>query len=79
MPHARRPRAPVRAQGMFLITLSAELANEEKPPEGRRLAGIIVKNCLDSKVHPRVLCLLPSRETHAPRRRVRAFRWSNDA
>lgn len=35
---------------MFMITLSAELANDEKPPEGRRLAGIIVKNCLDSKV-----------------------------
>ncbi|KAG8465477.1 hypothetical protein KFE25_002784 [Diacronema lutheri] len=36
--------------GGCLVTLSAELANEEKPPEGRRLAGIIVKNCLDSKV-----------------------------
>ncbi|KAJ1639173.1 armadillo-type protein [Pavlovales sp. CCMP2436] len=34
---------------MFLITLSAELANEEKPPEARRLAGIIVKNSLDGK------------------------------
>jgi len=35
---------------MFLVTLAGELANEEKPPEGRRLAGLIIKNALDSKM-----------------------------
>ncbi|XP_068668563.1 importin subunit beta-1-like isoform X1 [Aristolochia californica] len=33
----------------FLISLSVELSSEEKPPESRRLAGIILKNSLDAK------------------------------
>ncbi|GLJ12611.1 hypothetical protein SUGI_0194600 [Cryptomeria japonica] len=33
----------------FLISLSHELANNEKPIESRRLAGLILKNCLDAK------------------------------
>jgi importin subunit beta-1 len=33
----------------FLLSLSIELSNDEKPPESRRLAGIILKNSLDAK------------------------------
>ncbi|GAU11834.1 hypothetical protein TSUD_75850 [Trifolium subterraneum] len=33
----------------FLISLAGELANDEKPVESRRLAGLILKNALDSK------------------------------
>ncbi|KAJ1699035.1 hypothetical protein LUZ63_007547 [Rhynchospora breviuscula] len=33
----------------FLLSLSAELAIEQKPPESRRLAGILLKNSLDAK------------------------------
>ncbi|KAL0403246.1 UNVERIFIED_CONTAM: Importin subunit beta-1 [Sesamum radiatum] len=33
----------------FLISLSGELANEEKPVESRKLAGLILKNRLDAK------------------------------
>lgn len=33
----------------FLLSLSVELANDQKPPESRRLAGIILKNSLDAK------------------------------
>ncbi|KAI3963541.1 hypothetical protein MKW92_025741 [Papaver armeniacum] len=33
----------------FLVSLSVELANDQKPPESRRLAGIILKNSLDAK------------------------------
>ncbi|KAG2619955.1 hypothetical protein PVAP13_3NG143712 [Panicum virgatum] len=33
----------------FLLSLSVELSNDEKPPESRRLAGIILKNSLDAK------------------------------
>ncbi|WCJ28005.1 Importin subunit beta-1 [Euphorbia peplus] len=33
----------------FLLSLSVELANNEKPIESRRLAGIILKNSLDAK------------------------------
>ncbi|KAI3986857.1 hypothetical protein MKX01_014558 [Papaver californicum] len=33
----------------FLVSLSVELADEQKPPETRRLAGIILKNSLDAK------------------------------
>lgn len=33
----------------FLLSLSVELANNEKPTESRRLAGIVLKNSLDSK------------------------------
>ena len=33
----------------FLLSLSSELANNEKPEESRRLAGLILKNALDAK------------------------------
>ncbi|KAH9556956.1 hypothetical protein CY35_07G060100 [Sphagnum magellanicum] len=33
----------------FLIALSHELANNEKPPDSRKLAGLILKNSLDAK------------------------------
>ncbi|RWV98744.1 hypothetical protein GW17_00038390 [Ensete ventricosum] len=34
---------------LFLLSLSVELSSEQKPPESRRLAGIILKNSLDAK------------------------------
>ncbi|KAL6127258.1 hypothetical protein ACLB2K_075299 [Fragaria x ananassa] len=34
---------------LFLLSLSRELANEEKPVESRKLAGLILKNALDAK------------------------------
>ncbi|KAI5077587.1 hypothetical protein GOP47_0007411 [Adiantum capillus-veneris] len=34
---------------VFLLSLAHELANNEKPPESRRLAGLILKNSLDAK------------------------------
>ncbi|XP_050208574.1 importin subunit beta-1-like [Mercurialis annua] len=34
---------------LFLLSLSVELANNEKPHESRRLAGIVLKNSLDAK------------------------------
>ncbi|XP_021289107.1 importin subunit beta-1-like [Herrania umbratica] len=34
---------------VFLLSLSVELANNEKPVESRRLAGIVLKNSLDAK------------------------------
>lgn len=34
---------------IFLLSLSVELSSEAKPPESRRLAGIILKNSLDAK------------------------------
>jgi hypothetical protein len=37
----------------FLYSLSAELANNEKPPDARRLAGLILKNTLDAKEEAR--------------------------
>lgn len=33
----------------FLLSLSVELANNEKPIESRRLAGLVLKNSLDAK------------------------------
>jgi len=33
----------------FLLSLSVELAHNEKPIESRRLAGIVLKNSLDAK------------------------------
>ncbi|RVW69788.1 Importin subunit beta-1 [Vitis vinifera] len=33
----------------FLLSLSVELSNNEKPTESRRLAGIVLKNSLDAK------------------------------
>ncbi|XXG39802.1 hypothetical protein AAC387_Pa01g0668 [Persea americana] len=34
---------------IFLLSLSVELSNDDKPPESRRLAGIVLKNSLDAK------------------------------
>ncbi|GKV06090.1 hypothetical protein SLEP1_g18022 [Rubroshorea leprosula] len=34
---------------VFLLSLSVELANNEKPIESRRLAGLVLKNSLDAK------------------------------
>ncbi|KAE8696506.1 Importin subunit beta-1 [Hibiscus syriacus] len=34
---------------LFLLSLSVELSNDEKPVESRRLAGIVLKNSLDAK------------------------------
>ncbi|XP_022744162.1 importin subunit beta-1-like [Durio zibethinus] len=34
---------------VFLLSLSVELANNDKPVESRRLAGIVLKNSLDAK------------------------------
>lgn len=33
----------------FLLSLSVELSDDQKPPESRKLAGIILKNSLDAK------------------------------
>lgn len=33
----------------FLLSLAGELANEEKPAESRKLAGLVLKNALDAK------------------------------
>ncbi|EFJ12281.1 hypothetical protein SELMODRAFT_158150 [Selaginella moellendorffii] len=33
----------------FLVSLSGELASDDKPPESRKLAGLILKNSLDAK------------------------------
>lgn len=33
----------------FLLSLSLELSDDQKPPESRRLAGIVLKNLLDAK------------------------------
>ncbi|XP_072985514.1 importin subunit beta-1-like [Typha latifolia] len=33
----------------YLLSLSVELSNDHKPPESRRLAGLILKNSLDAK------------------------------
>jgi hypothetical protein len=44
----------------FLLSLSSELANTEKAPDSRKLAGIILKNQLDAKDEAkRVLSALP--------------------
>lgn len=37
----------------FLVSLSAELSNNEKPSDTRRLAGLIIKNALDAKEESR--------------------------
>jgi hypothetical protein len=37
----------------FLVSLSAELANNDKPTDTRRLAGLILKNALDAKEEQR--------------------------
>ncbi|KAB2035474.1 hypothetical protein ES319_D04G154600v1 [Gossypium barbadense] len=34
---------------VFLLSLSVELSNDDKPVESRRLAGIVLKNSLDAK------------------------------
>ncbi|PKA64707.1 Transportin-1 [Apostasia shenzhenica] len=37
----------------FLLSLSGELANEEKPVDSRKLAGLVIKNTLDAKEQQR--------------------------
>lgn len=56
---------------MFLATLAAELANEEKPAEVRRLAGIIVKNSIKAKVCAGAFSLWAAR----PGQGLRMLRW----
>ncbi|KAL6581565.1 Importin subunit beta-1 [Orobanche minor] len=38
---------------VFLLSLSGELASEDKPVESRKLAGLILKNALDANEHHR--------------------------
>jgi hypothetical protein len=38
-----------------MLALAAELANEQKPPTARQLAGIMLKNVLHAKVVPSIL------------------------
>ncbi|PKA67275.1 Transportin-1 [Apostasia shenzhenica] len=42
----------------FLLSLSVELSDDQKPPDSRRLAGILLKNSLDSKDAVRKLELI---------------------
>ncbi|KAF2299309.1 hypothetical protein GH714_031450 [Hevea brasiliensis] len=42
----------------FLLSLSSELANDEKPVDSRKLAGLILKNALDAKEQHRKLELV---------------------
>ncbi|KAJ4842329.1 Importin subunit beta-1 [Turnera subulata] len=42
----------------FLVSLSGELANDEKPVDSRKLAGLILKNALDAKEQHRKLELV---------------------
>jgi importin subunit beta-1 len=55
----------------FLASLSAELASAAKPPDSRRLAGLILKNALDAKddvrkraLHQRWTALDPALQQH---------------
>lgn len=41
---------------VFLFSLSQELANNGKPTDTRRLAGLILKNALDAKEEKRKVC-----------------------
>ncbi|GBF94393.1 importin subunit beta-like [Raphidocelis subcapitata] len=69
--HAQDPDPSVRTQAEqqiayfqeqnyagFLGSLAYELANGEKPPESRRLAGIVLKNNLDAKDDARKAALV---------------------
>jgi importin subunit beta-1 len=69
--HAQDPDPAVRGQAEqqiayfqeqnypgFLGSLAYELANAEKPPESRRLAGIVLKNNLDAKDDARKAALV---------------------
>ncbi|XP_047333242.1 importin subunit beta-1-like [Impatiens glandulifera] len=42
----------------FLLSLSGELSNDEKPVESRKLAGLILKNALDAKEQHRKIELV---------------------
>jgi len=42
---------------LFLLSLASELGNNEKPPDSRKLAGLILKNALDAKEEPRKIQL----------------------
>ncbi|XP_050253700.1 importin subunit beta-1 [Quercus robur] len=44
----------------FLLSLSGELANDDKPVESRKLAGLILKNALDAKEQHRKFELVQS-------------------
>lgn len=44
----------------FLASLSAELSNNEKPTDTRRLAGLILKNALDAKEEARKVGARPA-------------------
>ncbi|KAL1549109.1 Importin subunit beta-1 [Salvia divinorum] len=59
---AQSPDAKIRKEGEtalgqfheqnlpgFLLSLTVELASDEKPTKSRRLAGIVLKNSLDAK------------------------------
>ncbi|KIZ03724.1 Importin subunit beta-1 [Monoraphidium neglectum] len=74
--HAQDPDPGVRGQAEqqiqyfqeqnysgFLGSLAYELANAEKPPESRRLAGIVLKNNLDAKDDARKAALVSRWET----------------
>lgn len=50
----------------FLGSLAYELANAEKPPESRRLAGIVLKNNLDAKDDARKAALVQRWEAVDP-------------
>lgn len=41
----------------FLYSLAVELANNDKPGDSRRLAGLILKNALDAKDEARKVCV----------------------
>ncbi|KAG0448375.1 hypothetical protein HPP92_027870 [Vanilla planifolia] len=49
--HAEESLAQYQDQNLpsFLLSLSGELANNEKPVDSRKLAGLILKNALDAK------------------------------
>ncbi|KAJ4804483.1 Importin subunit beta-1 [Rhynchospora pubera] len=49
--HAEESLKQIQEQNLpaFLLSLSAELANNNKPIESRKLAGLILKNALDAK------------------------------
>lgn len=49
--HAEETLNQIQEQNLpgFLLSLSGELASEEKPVESRKLSGLILKNALDAK------------------------------
>ncbi|XP_050223464.1 importin subunit beta-1-like [Mercurialis annua] len=49
--HAEESLKQFQAQNLpaFLLSLSVELANDDKPVDSRKLAGLVLKNALDAK------------------------------